>query len=295
MSFAAPISIPDVPFRKILFATDLSPASMLALPFVSSIARHYHSKLFLSHIVPPEEYARIQTTSRGTLNKLEAGAEEGFIHALGNLEDVDYQVVVDHGSLPSTLLAEAKRFKVDLIVIGTHGWRGVKKLLRGSAAEEIASTASVPVLTVGPKVSGATKDFRHILYETDFSPSSDSALPVAFSLAQAYDASLLCLHVNDWDSKEPPVAARPKTFELFQEQIRRYSSGTIAERCKFQVEFGSRSERIVAIAATRQIDLIVLGSCIRKGIRARIAAHLPGPTAYDVISEVRCPVITVPG
>lgn len=294
MSLVAPIPNPKVAFRNILFATDLSPASLLALPFTSSIARHYDSKVFIIHIVPPEEYARVHTTSRGTLNSLEAAAEEGLIQSLGPLGEIDHQVLVDHGNVRSKLLAEAKRFKVDLIVIGTHGWSGIRKLLRGSMAEEIASMATVPVLTVGPQVYSA-KDFKHILYETDFSPASDSAVPVAFSLAQAYDASLLCLHVNDWDSKESPVAARPKTHEIFQEQIRRYSSGSLAERCKLQVEFGSRSERIVAIAATLQIDLIVLGLHISKGIRARIAAHLPGSTASDVISQVHCPVITVPG
>lgn len=294
MSLAAPIPNHQVAFKSILFATDLSPASLLALPFTSSIARHYHSKVFLIHIVPQDEYARVHTTSRGTLNSLQAAAEEGLIRSLGPLGEVDHQVLVDHGNVRSRLLAEARRFKVDLIVIGTHGWRGMKKFLRGSTAEEIASMASVPVLTVGPQVS-STKDFRHILYETDFSSASDSAVPVAFSLAEAYNASLFCLHVNDWDSKESPAAARPKTFEIFQEQIRRYSSGSLAERCRLKVEFGSRSERIVAIAATRQIDLIVLGSRSSKGIRARIAAHLPGSTAYEVISEVRCPVITVPG
>jgi nucleotide-binding universal stress UspA family protein len=55
-----------------------------------------------------------------------------------------------------------------------------------------------------------------------------------------------------------------------------------------------RSERILDVAATREVDLIVMGLNCSTGIRARIAAHLPGSTVFDVISEARCPVLTVP-
>ena len=293
MSTASPLSASEIALRKILFATDLSPGSLLALPYAASIAQRYAGKLFLAHILPNEDYASLSANSRSTLNKLEAGAEEGLVSALGALPNIEHEILTDHGSIRSRLLAVAERCAVDLIVIGTHGWRGVKKLLRGSTAEEVACAASRPVLIVGPHVSTGC-EFRHILYETDFSPTSAHAMQLAFSLSETYDAALLCLHVNDWDSKEPPIEATPKTVEFFREHLHSYHGARFAEKCEVRVEFGSRPERILHLAARQAIDLIIMGVPSSQGIRARIASHLPGSAAYDVITKGVSPVLTVP-
>src|SRR5215469_1132550 len=293
MSTASPLLTSEIALRNILFATDLSPGSLLALPFAASVAQRYAGKLFLAHILPNEDYASVSSESRATLGRLESGAEEGLVGALGTLRNVDHEILTDHGSLRSRLLAVAEKCRVDLIVIGTHGWRGVKKLLRGSTAEEVACAASRPVLIVGPHISTGP-EFRHILYETDFSPTSERAMRLAFSLSETYDAPLLCLHVNDWDSKEPPIEAAPKTVEFFREHLNSYRGRRFAEKCEVRVEFGSRSDRILHLADTQAIDLIIMSAPRSKGIRARIASHLPGSPAYEVVSEAGSPVLTVP-
>lgn len=280
-------------FQNVLFATDLSASSLLAFPFAASVARHYRGKIFLVHIVSSEDYDPVQANSRATLDRLEAGVEEGIVAAVGGLHDVPHEVLLNHGSLRSKLITVADSCRIDLIVIGTHGWRGIKKLLKGSTAEEIACVAARPVMIVGPHVSSES-EFRHILCETDFSPASAHAMPIAFSLAQAYGASLLCLHVNEPGGNEPPVVAEQKTQEFFDEQVRRNASGRLAERCRVTVEFGSRTERILGTATARTVDLIIMGLHANRGIKARIAAHFPGSTAYDVVSKARCPVLTVP-
>lgn len=293
MSTASSLSASEIALRKILFATDLSPGSLLALPYAASIAQRYAGKLFLAHILPNEDYASLPANSRATLSRLEAGAEEGLVSALGALHNIEHEILTDHGSIRSRLLAVAEKCAVDLIVIGTHGWRGVKKLLRGSTAEEVACAASRPVLIVGPHVS-TRSEFRRILYETDFSPTSANAMQLAFSLSETYDASLLCLHVNDWDSKEPPSEAAHKTVEFFREHLHSYRGGRIAEKCEVRVEFGLREERILQLAAKQAIDLIIMSVPSSKGIRARIASHLPGSAAYDVVAQAASPVLTVP-
>lgn len=293
MNSTSTLSISEIALRNILFATDLSPSSLLALPFAASIARHYGGKVLLAHVLPDEDYESVPLNARAVLNRLETGAEEGIVSALGTLRDVNHEILMDHGSVRSKLLAVAEKCGVDLIVLGSHGWHGIKKLLRGSTAEEIACAASRPVLIVGPHVS-SRPTFSRILYETDFSPMSSRALQLAFSLTEAYDASLLCLHVNDWDSKEPPVAAAPKTLEFFHQNVRAFGGGRLAEKCEARVEFGSRAERILHVAAVRGVNLIIMGLRNSKGIRARIAAHLPGSPTFDVVAEATCPVLTVP-
>ena len=224
---------------------------------------------------------------------LQAATEAGLKDAAGGLAQIPHELLFQHGEISSKLLATADSCKIDLIVIGTHGWRGIKKLLKGSTAEEIACLASRPVLTVGPKVSERT-DFKLILYATDLLPPARHALPYAVSMARTYGADLLILHVNDWNSGEPPSEAESRTSALVEEYLASCADSATAKKPQVVVDFGPRADLILEHAATRKVDLIVMGLHSRDGIRARIAAHLPGSTTYEVVSQGTCPVLTVP-
>ncbi len=294
MSTAEQLWSPLVRLKNVLFAMDFSPRSMLAFPFAASIARHYDGKIFLAHIVPDEDYGALPFASHATVNEMEAELEEALSSPLGNLHDIPHELLFDHGSIRARLLAAAEGREIDLIVIGTHGWRGIKKLLKGSTAEEIAFLAARAVLTVGPNVARRS-DFKRILYATDFSAAAAQAMPYALSLAHAYDASLFFLHVNDWSSKEPPIDAQPRTLEFVRDQLRKSGYGKeMEERSQVIVDFGPRTDLILEAANNREADLIIMGLHASGGIKTRIAAHLPGSTAYDVTSRAPCPVITVP-
>ena len=184
----------------------------------------------------------------------------------------------------------------DLIVVGTHGTRGMKKLLRGSTAEEIVSLASCPVLTAGPGVNRPA-DFRRILCAIELSAASEHAIPYALSLAQKYNASLVFLHVNDSSGDERPVDTKSRTEKFVDEQLRQ-SKSTCGEavigRSEVIVDFGPRTELILEAASVHGFDLIVMGMHPHKRVSARIAAHLPGSMAYDLIAQAPCPVLTIP-
>jgi nucleotide-binding universal stress UspA family protein len=292
MSTAEQLYFASVSLKKILFAMDFSPGSLLAFPFALSIAKHYGSTIFVAHIMPAQDYNAVPSALQA--ENIEAGMEESLSSPMGKLQDIPHELLYDHGSICSKLLAAADNRGVDLIVIGTHGWRGIKKLLKGSTAEEISCLATRPVLTVGPAVS-RTSDFRRILYATDFSPAAQQAFPLALSLTQSYSASLLFLHVNDWSSKEPPIHAKRKTIDFFHEELSRYGYGkSMGDKAEVIVDFGPRAELIVDLAIRRKADLIVMGAHTGTGMKARIAAHLPGSLAYDVTAEACCPVLTVP-
>jgi nucleotide-binding universal stress UspA family protein len=264
-----------VSLSNVLCATDFSQASATVMPFAASIARHYGSKLFLGHV-------EAATTNCPSIP----------LASLDTMLDVPYEVLVEYGDFLPKLSAMADKFDIELIVIGTHGRRGITKLLRGSVAEEIIRSGTPAVLTVGPHVSGRP-EFERILFVTDFSTAAVSAVPFAFSLAKTYHSSLCFLHVNDWNIDEPPVEAKPRTLKFIHEQTRRH--GLSAVGAEVIVKFGPRAETILEIATDREIDLIIMGehSFIKNRRIAQFAAHLPGLAAYQVISESRCPVLTV--
>jgi nucleotide-binding universal stress UspA family protein len=207
------------------------------------------------------------------------------------LRDIPHDVLFDRGDLWPRLSALADKFEVDLLVLGTHGRRGISKLLRGSTAEEIIRSATRAVLTIGPCVSSGP-EFQRILLVTDFSTAAVCAVPFAFSLARTYHASLHFLHVNDWNVNEPPVEAKPKTLAFLYEQTRKYELSAVGG--EVIVKFGPYAETILEVATDREVDLIIMGERGGRRTMARFATHLPGLTAYQVISEAHCPVLTVP-
>ncbi|HEX3437864.1 MAG TPA: universal stress protein [Pseudacidobacterium sp.] len=294
MSTADELREPNILLRNILFAMDFSPDSLRAFPFAVAIALHSRGKVFVAHIVPGKGGETATLKERASLDKLlEIATEMGLNDSPGRLRDVPHEVLVDHGGISARLLATADKCKIDLVVIGTHGWRGIRKLLKGSSAQEIACLATRPVLAVGPGVSGQF-DFKLILYVTDFLPSSIHALPYAVSLAQGYGAKLLVLHVNDSDSHEKPIEAAAKTSEFLGEYLTGYAMNVTPGKSNVIVDFGPRADLIVEHATRRQVNLIVMGLHHLGSIKARIASHLPGSIPYEVISKASCPVLIVP-
>ena len=282
-----------IQLNSILFAIDFTPGCLHAFPFAVSIARHYAGTLLLEH-VSPGQGVRAIPDQNVTLKQLQSEMEAALAHVSVSLEGIAHEIHFDHGNISARLLDTAKQRHTDLIVVGTNGLRGVRKLWKGSTAEQIVFLSSCPVLTAGPNVD-RRPDFRRILCATDFSAAARNAIPYALSLAEKYDASLAFLHVNDWSSTETPVQARPKTFEFVHEQLGHSIQGTAIEsRCQVFVEFGPSSDLILEAATDREADLIVMGRPAVNSFKARIASHLPGSTAYDVIAQAPCPVLTVP-
>ena len=189
-----------IALRRILYLTDFSLPSEAALPFVVSIARHYGAVVNALHILTPAALA-YATPELGDA-ALAAGkelAQTEMQKVDSQLLGVPHEVGVEWSAsvwpVVERIIDEAHS---DLIVVGTHGRTGVQKLLLGSVAEEVFRKSSIPVLTIGPAVSGGThKDgrFRNILLATDFGSESQAAAGYAVSFAQENQARLTLLHV----------------------------------------------------------------------------------------------------
>ena len=67
-------------------------------------------------------------------------------------EEVPFHAIVEEGAIVETLLEIVRQKSIDLVVLGTHGRRGLNQLMLGSVAEKVFRLALCPVLTVGPKL-----------------------------------------------------------------------------------------------------------------------------------------------
>lgn len=291
--------MPQALFSNILFATDFSSSSTAALPHAVAIARHFGAKLYLAYVIPTDAYDLIPAVERdAALENMRRHVEQQMTGLRGTalLRGIQHAVLVDHGNVWPMVSMMVEKQKIDLIVIGTHGRRGVEKLLMGSTAEEILRRARAPILMVGPDNLVPPEEEanpRRILYATDFSPESKAAMFYGCTLAKEYDARLSFLHVAE-DVWKEPLSTRMQAADFFRMRFMEKNSA-LAEAIKpeYYVEFGRPAECVLEVARKLQIELIVLGV---RGVRyPKVAAHLPGPTAYDVVSHAPCPVLVIRG
>ena len=141
-------------FRRILMATDFSPASEAALEEAARLARESGASLRLLHVYEnPAVAALPYVPTDGYLDALIAArteAESRMQRLLSRdaLRGLEARAIVTKG-LPGTQIVEnAIREKADLIVMGTHGRRGVARLILGSVAAMVIAVAPCPVLTI---------------------------------------------------------------------------------------------------------------------------------------------------
>jgi nucleotide-binding universal stress UspA family protein len=214
-----------------------------------------------------------------------------------HLEGIDAEVLVRSGDIWTAIEEVIETFKIDLVVLGTHGRTGWEKALLGSVAENIFRKAPCPVITVGPHCLADPKssvEFHQIVFATNFSPESLVAAPYAVSLAQENQAKLTLVHVvedpksglGNPDQLVPPEL--PMLCRIVPKDARLW--------CKpeFLVEGGIAANKILEVAAQKKADLIVLGVHPNRG-PLQADTHLPMTTAHKVVSQAACPVLTVRG
>ncbi len=129
----------SVGFKQVLIATDFSPASERALAYGLAIARRYGSALSVVHAIPPEQGEPIPLDPLPReLDRRQLEAEERMKH-LGQkaqINDIEYHLLLDQGPVWDVLSSVIEHQHIDLLVVGTRGRGGLKKMALGSVAEE---------------------------------------------------------------------------------------------------------------------------------------------------------------
>jgi len=285
-----------ITFSNILFPTDFTSASNAALLYVRALAHNFGSKIYVTHAVTP--YPPVFLPMEPVPIELDSmwhDAEQSLTHFLDvdALKDIKHEGILERGELWNVLDDVIHGHSVDLIVLGTHGKHGLKKLVLGSAAEQIFRKASCPVLTIGPHVQKPPADgalFKQIILATDFSAGSLRALPFALSLAEENQAHLILLHVMPLVPLREQEKVAAGTGERLAKLIPREAADWCRPDCVVRFEFPA--EGILTLAESQQADLIVMG--VHKAAPVA-ASHLPWAIAYEVVCHATCPVLTVRG
>lgn len=142
-------------FRRILHASDFSPASRRAFDEAIGLAKANDAQLTIVHVIEPVmpvvEDAYVSAQAYDRLVKSQRAAAAKRIETLGRRAQtagVRVTTRLVDGNPRDAIARAAKRSAADLVVVGTHGRTGLRRLLLGSVAERIVAISPCPVLTV---------------------------------------------------------------------------------------------------------------------------------------------------
>jgi nucleotide-binding universal stress UspA family protein len=285
-------------FQTILIAADFSDRSRQAFDVACALAEEPKTRLFVLHVLEPT----VSVDERGIPLPLPAIDTEHRVTLMEQLRTVyapprplDVQYHVCEGLVAEEILRAAAKVGADLIVLGTHGRTGVRRLLAGSVAETVLRRARVSVLALhAPEAKVlAPKTIRVILHPTDFSARSQAALRVARSLARDRGAKLVLLFVAPIETLQGVALAMPRNPELDLEPLEALRVKTDGSDLKYPVELryatGEPATEIAGVADEIGCDLIVLGTHGRTGL----GRLLMGSVAEAVLRRASCPTLIV--
>jgi nucleotide-binding universal stress UspA family protein len=142
--------------KRILYPTDFSPAAKPAFEYALEAAKRDGAIVIVLHVIEPtspfadDVYLALPGPAR---EAAEAGARRQFDDLLARAKaaDVDASDVLRCGRPAEEIAKVAESEFADLIVMGTHGRRGLRRLMLGSVAQQVVATAPCPVVTVRMK------------------------------------------------------------------------------------------------------------------------------------------------
>ena len=199
------------------------------------------------------------------------------------------------GSPADEILRAAEDFDAGLIVVGTHGRKGLSRLLAGSVAEEVLRKAKCPVMALRSPAEGglAPTEFRCIVAPVDLSESSRHSARVARLLARRLGARLVLLQVVPSDTFVGSEVLIPVDLDEYRKRLVAYRDELDGPDLKSPVEAilrqGQADDEILETAKAVSADLIVMGTHGRTGL----ARLLMGSVAEGVLRGASCPVLTV--
>ena len=292
--------------NRILFPTDFSPAAEDAFSHASHLATRYDAEIHVFNVVTPDDAGQVNPMDYLPLESAEeseelylAGAEDVDLPASSQSQPIRAVYHKMEGSDPAeSILSYTGEHDIDLVVMGTHGRRGVERLLSGSVSEEVVRRAPCPVFTVvGRKEPGPGPEIERILAPIDFSKHARLGAAYARELATAYGATLDLLHIVE-DAVFPTVygidpltPVLPDVHDRAREALETLVDEVVGDgpSVKLHVAAGHAARDIVDFAEDYAADLIVMATHGRTGLQR----FLIGSVAEKVVRSAPCPVFTV--
>ena len=139
-------ALPEFKLKRILVPLDFSDCSKKALQYAIPFAKQFNAELMLLHVVEPyPAVPQMELVDVETIQDSQVDLET-LREMIGS--DVRCSSEVRTGVPHVEIVQEAKQKRIDLIILSTHGYKGLSHVFLGSTAEKVVRNAPCPVLTV---------------------------------------------------------------------------------------------------------------------------------------------------
>ncbi len=282
----------------ILVATDLSDTERL-MPFAVQQAESTGARLLLLHVLATSESMAVDAVGMPYYDPAGAVETAGNMLqawcAVARTRGISCEGLVREGNAAQQVIATARQFKADRILLGTRSRSKMSKLLLGSVAEQVLRSAHIPVITVGPEAHlpvDAADSEAIVLHATTLREASRPSAVLACQMASSVNRKLVVLHVlppaEEMQRKGLPIGAD----SLALRELRIIAQET-ACGCSIPIEpkvvHGNPAIEILAESAQRPACMIVLGATHRNVFQNLTRDR----TIYKVLAHARCPVLTL--
>ncbi|CAB1058275.1 hypothetical protein D1BOALGB6SA_3031 [Olavius sp. associated proteobacterium Delta 1] len=149
-----------IEFKRILYPVDLSESSAKIALYVQSVAKKFESKIYILFAARVFEYFTSMYVPVPSVSRFEIEVIEGAEKRLYEFVDEHFsefantKTGVVAGDASEEIIKYIEDQRIDLVIMGTHGRKGMDKIIFGSVAERVLKTSPVPVMVVNPHKTG---------------------------------------------------------------------------------------------------------------------------------------------
>lgn len=283
--------------RKIVVGVDFSEQGDLALEAARVMAEDSGAVLHLVHAFPTPLILNPYATTLPSdfAVGLREAAHERLEARAARIEGVKVETHLRSGTPADAVLAAVDELGADLLVVGTHGRRGVRRVFQGSVAERVARLAPCSVLTV--RSGGEPRSRRCFVVATDFSSSANAAVEAATELAAQRGVSLEVVHAFQAPPLLIPYGVRvpadviDRAREAAQGFLEAESSRIAARGVELELRLveGAPARAIAEHAEREGAELVIVGTHGHSGFM-----HMAlGSVAAEIVRVAPCSVLTV--
>jgi len=291
--------------QSILCPVDFSEHSRTALAWAAAIAARRRADLSVLTVVDPllAHAATARIGASAMQSDYESALRDFIAETLptASRQELRIRIAVQVGAAAETILRSSREGS-NLVVMGTQGLGGVRKLMLGSTTERVLRRTRVPVLAVHIHVAAgrdaspaATVHVGRILMATDFGAGASAALPWAIEFARDFAVPILFAHVvipvsvpRQWQASAADVDQQNAAAAVLS--LEQFSAGVTEVSSTRQVVIGRPDEAIASLAAEHGAGLIVMGLANEHDA----AGTVPGTIAYRVLRAAEGAVLVVP-
>ena len=282
-------------YDRILFPTDGSDAALAVFEYAQAIALEHDAELHVLNVADTnrDSVTQISGTVVDALEREGEQAVADLAERAPATTPVETDVV--QGDPGETIVDYSDQLDADLVVMPTHGRKGIERVLLGSVTEHVINHAPVPVVAVTPGEE-QTLEYppRNVLVPTDGSDGSDRALASGIDLAAATGATLHVMTVVETASLgfDARSLVKDEDLEANANEIIADATETAEARLddvSTSIQYGRTDREIRSYVDANDVDLVVMGT---HG-RTDFSRYLLGSVANKLVRTSSVPVLTV--